>query len=62
MRIPNNKNLETNRTYDPQLWPSADKCTLHVYVLRVASLLCKCLLNSILLKIVFVPVRVESGL
>ena len=60
MRIPNKKHLETKWIYDPQLWPSADKCTLHVYVLR--HFLCKRLLKSISLKIVFIPVRVESGL
>ena len=62
MTKPNYKNLETKRVYDPQLWPSADKCTLNVYVVRIASLVCTCLLKSILLKIVFVPVRVEPGL
>ena len=30
MGIPNHKNFEPKRTYEPQLWPSADKCTLHV--------------------------------
>jgi len=26
MRIPNNKNFETQQTHEPQLWPRADKC------------------------------------
>ena len=30
MRIPNNKNFETKRTLELQLWPSADECTLNV--------------------------------
>jgi len=34
INIPNNKNFEIKRTYDPQLRTSADECTLHFMVLR----------------------------
>ena len=32
INIPNNKNFETQRTYDPQLRTSADECTVHFIV------------------------------
>jgi len=57
--LSNNKNFVTNRTYEPQLRPRADVCTLYVLQIlcHVYVHVCKIYFSKY-----FIPWRVDSGL